>query len=263
MTTVPAARGAFWLRWLPLFGLGMLGVISLFPQTIDTLRRTGQVPAGFILVATIISLAQSSLLVAIFVAIGAALAPKLGLRSHLAAKVAEGQPFWSALRQDLPLAIGGGILSFVIISGLDLAFRPFLGATLSGLAAAPSHSSLTFSLLAILYGGITEELMMRWGLMTLFAWIGWRLIQHGSGSPRSVILWAAIVLSALLFGLGHLPYAATLVALTPIFVARTILLNGLGGIIFGWLYARRSLEAAIVAHATFHIILTAIALLTT
>jgi membrane protease YdiL (CAAX protease family) len=34
---------------------------------------------------------------------------------------------------------------------------------------------------------------------------------------------------------------------------RTVLLNALGGVLFGWLFWRRSLEVAMVAHAAFHV----------
>jgi membrane protease YdiL (CAAX protease family) len=43
-------------------------------------------------------------------------------------------------------------------------------------------------------------------------------------------------------------------------VARTVLLNAVVGVLFGWLYWRRSLEAAMVAHAAFHLPLVALSL---
>ena len=54
--------------------------------------------------------------------------------------------------------------------------------------------------------------------------------------------------SALLFGAGHLPTTATLMPLTPLVITRALLLNGLGGIVFGWLYWKRGLLAAMLAH---------------
>ncbi len=103
---------------------------------------------------------------------------------------------------------------------------------------------------------------MRWGLMTTLAWGGWRLAQKGQGLPRPSVMWGALGTSALLFGIGHLGVVAAMVPLTPVLVARTVLLNTAGGVIFGWLYWRRSLEAAMVAHATFHAVLTLIAVIT-
>jgi membrane protease YdiL (CAAX protease family) len=63
-------------------------------------------------------------------------------------------------------------------------------------------------------------------------------------------MWSAILLSALLFGLGHLPVVSALVPLTPVIVLRTVVLNAVGGLLFGWLFWRRSLEAAMLAHAS-------------
>jgi hypothetical protein len=36
-------------------------------------------------------------------------------------------------------------------------------------------------------------------------------------------------------------------------LARTLILNGLAGLLFGWLFARRDLLAAILAHASAHL----------
>jgi membrane protease YdiL (CAAX protease family) len=44
----------------------------------------------------------------------------------------------------------------------------------------------------------------------------------------------------------------------PFVIARTIAGNALFGIVFGWLFWRRSLEAAMIAHATGHLTLTII-----
>ena len=66
-------------------------------------------------------------------------------------------------------------------------------------------------------------------------------------------MWTAIVISAVLFGVGHLPALAQAVALTPALIARTVLLNAIAGILFGWLYWQRSLETAMIAHASFHV----------
>ncbi len=70
---------------------------------------------------------------------------------------------------------------------------------------------------------------------------------------RPRLVWAAIILAAVLFGLGHLPALAGMVTLTPLIVFRTVLLNALGGLLFGWLFWRRNLETAIVAHAAGHV----------
>ncbi len=96
--------------------------------------------------------------------------------------------------------------------------------------------------------------------MTLLVWIGSLLTrsQHGS-----VVLWIAIVLAAVAFGLGHLPATAALgIPLNGLVITRAIVLNGVGGLLFGWLYARRGLESAVVAHYSADIMLLVVLPLT-
>ena len=101
-------------------------------------------------------------------------------------------------------------------------------------------------LLASVYGAIGEEILLRLGLMTLLAWAGAQLTR--TRPPGAGVLWAAGILAALLFGIAHLPVTALLVPLTPLVVARALVLNGVGGVLYGWLYWRRGLDAAMAAH---------------
>lgn len=57
----------------------------------------------------------------------------------------------------------------------------------------------------MLYGGVTEEILVRWGLMTLLVWALWRFLQGGAGEPADAIVWVGIALSAFVFRLAHLP----------------------------------------------------------
>jgi len=56
-------------------------------------------------------------------------------------------------------------------------------------------------------------------------------------------------------GAGYLPTTAVLLPLTPLVIARALLLNGIGGMIFGWLYWKRGLLAAMMAHFSTDIVL--------
>jgi membrane protease YdiL (CAAX protease family) len=85
--------------------------------------------------------------------------------------------------------------------------------------------------------------------MSLLAWG-----LHRIGLPRRRAIGAALAVAALAFGLGHLPALAQLADPTPLLVLRTVFLNALGGLVFGWLYAVRGLEAAMVAHAASHLV---------
>ncbi len=115
------------------------------------------------------------------------------------------------MRAELALAFGLGITVAIATTLLDLAFAPHLGAAWTKAAAELDHEGTWRGLVGgMLYGGITEELMLRWGFLTLVAWIGWRLFQPRKGVPGPGIMWSAIILAAVLFGLGHLPAVAAI-----------------------------------------------------
>jgi membrane protease YdiL (CAAX protease family) len=76
-----------------------------------------------------------------------------------------------------------------------------------------------------------------------------------NGVPNDVIFWAAIIFAALLFGVGHLPATARLAPLTPLLVARGLLLNAILGVVAGVLFWRYGLEAAMIAHFSADIVL--------
>jgi membrane protease YdiL (CAAX protease family) len=96
---------------------------------------------------------------------------------------------------------------------------------------------------------------MRWGAMTVLVWLPWRFIQKRLGPPRPAYVLGAVFLAALLFGAAHLPAAAAMGAgLTAPVLAYIILGNTVAGVLFGTLYWRSGLEAAILAHAFAHVV---------
>jgi membrane protease YdiL (CAAX protease family) len=245
-----------------LFAVGLAGVLSLLlvvPQLLALLPRSAR-PALAPSLLVALSLVQPTVLLAVAVATGLALAPRLGLRSHLAAWAHEGTPLLPPLRAEAPVAVVGGVAAAGLVVLLDWLAGPRLGAGWVALQAAQPWTPARL-VAGLLYGGLTEELLVRWGLLTLLAWLGWRVVQRRRGAPHPAIMWSAIVVAALLFGAGHLPAAGLIVPLTAPLVATIVLLNAAGGVVFGWLYWRRSLEAAMLAHATAHVVFAAAALL--
>jgi membrane protease YdiL (CAAX protease family) len=67
--------------------------------------------------------------------------------------------------------------------------------------------------------------------------------------PLSWMFMLAIVLSALLFGFGHLPYAFAIgVSHTPMLISEIVFLNALVGLVTGTLFWKYGLEHAMLAH---------------
>ena len=259
-----AADAPFWKRWAPLFGAGMAGVASLGPglRPLIEKQRPNLPPALRDLSdARLIALAsiQPAVLVAAAAAVGVALAPPLGFHSHLAAAAAGDEALLEAIAPEVPLAAAVGAGCGLLVLALDRALRPAMPPELHAfMEQQPRTIGTTIS--GLLYGGITEELLMRWGLMTMFVWAGTRVVGNQQGEPDPAVVSAAIALTALLFGAGHLPVAAKVAPLTAPLVARTLVLNGIFGVATGWLYWQRSLEAAMVAHASGHVVFALAAL---
>jgi membrane protease YdiL (CAAX protease family) len=95
--------------------------------------------------------------------------------------------------------------------------------------------------------------------MSFSAWIGWRLARKPA-EVRAWVFWSAAVLSAILFAAAHLPLLFALLNEPPAWVIAAVMLgNTVPGLLFGWLFWRRGIEAAIMAHAAAHLLSTAAA----
>ena len=92
--------------------------------------------------------------------------------------------------------------------------------------------------------------------MTFLVWAAWWLFQKRVGVPKAVYVVAAIVVSAIVFGIGHLPIASMLAGgLSMPIVIYVITANTIFGLAAGFLYWRRGLESAIIAHISAHVVL--------
>lgn len=127
-----------------------------------------------------------------------------------------------------------------------------LGISISASVNPPAWQGL----LASLYGGITEEIMLRLFVMTLIAGLIALAARKMDQKLPVGIFWVANILAAVLFGLGHLPATAQIgLPLDFLVVTRAIVLNGLLGVGFGWLYWKHGLESAMLGHFTADIVL--------
>lgn len=165
-----------------------------------------------------------------------------------------GAPWLRALlfRRPLPvprppwlLALISGLLAGVLIVSLDPLFAPHMPSLLHAQAPVAAQASAFVGFLASFYGGIAEELQLRLFLMTLLVWAITRL---GRSTVTPLIAWSAVLIAAVVFGAGHLPAAAHVWPLDAVVITRTLLLNGVGGVLFGWFFWKHGLETAMLAH---------------
>jgi hypothetical protein len=234
-----------WFHFEVLTGLGVLGVIAVFPFVLAVFgEKLSKLPVS-LPVFIAIQVAQGAVVIAGATALGLVLARKNGLSLPLLDALEAGQGARAVFKRIAPISlICGGIAGVVIVLSLQ-AFKPFIPDSLgqSHLNIAPWKG-----LLASLYGGVNEEILMRLFLMSLIAWLLGLKWRTPDGLPTKSVLLAAILITALLFGAGHLPAMASVRTLTPAIIVMVLALNGLGGVIFGYLYASCGLEAAMIAH---------------
>lgn len=224
----------------------MIGAVAVTVTVLPQLSKDIALPAPLWLIG-LAGLLQNGLLLALAVWAGVALAPPLGLRAPVFEAAATGRRILPELSsQALPgivIGVPAGLLLFVFTR-----FSPREIAELAGRYNPPL-------LARMLYGGITEEVLLRWGVMTGMTWLAWRFLQHRQDVVRPAYVWLAIVSSALVFGLGHLPIAHFLLGgFTPSILLWVIGANTSFGVLFGWLFWRRGLESAMVAHAMTHLV---------
>ena len=246
MSTESVRKPASLRFGLYLWLAGMLGVATLFIMVIPQQIADTVLPAPLWLLI-LISILQSGVLLAIAVWLGVRLAPQVGLRADVFLAAATGTAVVEVLRPQWRVGLLGGLAG-----GVGL----FLFAMFTPVVLSEGGQAFSLPLVArVLYGGSTEELLLRWGLMSLLVWLPWRILQGKTGEPRQAYVWFAILLSAVIFGIGHLPAAAAMLGeLTGDVVLFIVGANSVFGALFGYLFWRYGLEAAIIAHGVSHIV---------
>jgi len=243
-----------------LFGLlflaGFTGILSTLLIDLSALVRILPVTEASLPLSPwlikLLGLIQPTVLLAAATLVGVVLTPKVSLSAPAFEALARRQSFTAALRpQIIPGLIGGLTGSLAIVLSWVLARH-----TLSPefVVRAEQFNRLLPIPMRFLYGGITEEILLRWGLLTFFVWAAWKLFQRGHGQPRGPYFIGAILLSSIVFGLGHLPIAVMLGSrITVPIVLYIVTANSVFGLIAGYLYWRKGLEAAIIAHMLTHV----------
>jgi membrane protease YdiL (CAAX protease family) len=245
-----------WRIFFILFVAGLLGVIAVLPFTFDLLGSLpitqGAAPDLPLPAVVALALLQNGILLAAAILTGMRLSERVGLQMPLVRAWATGA---TTTRPQAILVPGFlvGAASGVVLVGLEaLFFLRNLPEPVHQLFAIPLWKRL---LAGIVYGGITEELLMRLFLLSLVAWLLGRWWKGPEARPTIGAFWTAIIVVAVVFGLGHLPATAALTPLTPVMIARALVLNGVAGVAFGYLYWRHGLEAAMAGHMSTHLVL--------
>lgn len=253
----------FWTIFFILLAIGFLGTLAVIPYSlalnpagVEALKakqvegKKSLRPEVIILLA---SAGQGLVLSAVAAFLGLLASGAMGLQLPVFTAITTGEPVGADLLTFVPTAILAGALGGVVLMVLEyFIFYPRLPKPLK---ENEKQSALWKRALACFYGGFVEEILLRLFVMAGIAWLISLVWKAASPAETTTILWIANILAALLFGAGHLPATAQMTKLTPLVLTRAFLLNGLCGVVFGWLFMRFGLEAAIVAHFTADIVI--------
>jgi membrane protease YdiL (CAAX protease family) len=241
------------LFWL-LFTAAILSALSIIPLASDMLAAVVdkiEVPNIPLPLLIVVGVVQNLAILALIVWLGLKLSRSLGLRAPLLeswvarseVNAESNSRIGQILRSSLLIGIAVGVI--LLISLLVLVPRlPNLPFVIAARLPVWKRFVVCF------YGGIYEELLTRLFLLSLVAWIANRSWRKAAPELSNSAFWFANILVAILFGLGHLPSASLFMPITPLVVTAALMLNGIAGIAFGYLYRRHGLEAAMIAHFT-------------
>ena len=248
----------FFILWIA----SILATLALLPYLLELqsgilAQLQSSIPLPLLIA---LQMVQNAIFFAIMIFGGMFFAGRVGLGTPILDSLTRGESIASKMRAILPLSIILGVTGTLFVLGLEFFyFQPAmmkeLGDTAAALNLQNAQPAAWKGFLASFYGGIAEEIQVRLLVMSFFAWLGRFISKTMEGKPTAAVVWIANILAAVLFGLGHLPTMALLVPLTPLVITRAVVLNGLLGIVFGWLYWKRGLESAMISHFSADIVL--------
>ena len=230
--------------------LGLIGIASILtmdipfpPEVLATLKEKFTVEQ-----IKLLSLINPTIMLLIAVIVGSVFYQKVNLKVPFIERIVGIDDNTLSISEIVKYGFLGGVLSGVLLSLIGLAFSSILPMEFEKLGETfqPTLAARFF------YGGLTEEIIMRFGLMTFIVWLCSKIF----GNTKPIVYWIGILVAAIIFALGHFPIVYQVIESPTTGLLTYILIgNSIGGIIFGWLYWKKGLESAFIAHIFAHVIM--------
>jgi hypothetical protein len=227
----PFSRGLF----AAVLALGALGIVAYLPF------------------ATAVGLplelfAVFGVLLVVGAYVGARYARRLDLHAPLVESFLEGTLTpRGAVSYLAPMAALGALVAALNLVYQYVVIRPLSLAASGTDTFVPSGAPFLVELTGpSLYGGLTEEVIFRFGLLTGVAVVLTALARRTDRTPsRALVVWSAIAIASVPFALEHLIFHPVL---TPGLAGAVLASTGILGVLFGALYWKRGLESAMAVH---------------
>lgn len=240
-----------WRLFLVLWLAGAVAALPLIPVTV-VLGDAGLTahPVGWWEAAVAVLLA-AVVIPPLAITVGLRMGARLGLGAPLIEAWLAGRAVTDAARRlGTAAAAGGGLGLAAVVAALALAGD-------AAQPAAPLEEIVPWwvGLAQALSAAVDEELIFRFGLMSLIAWFAGRLMPPRDEAPSDFAMWVALGLAALIFTAVHAAPAGDAAGAAALVAEPMQIVRLLAGGLFGWLFWKHGLEAAIIAHLTYNIVL--------
>lgn len=228
----------------PSFAVGVLAVLGTLP-IVTAVEPPAPAPQWLVLVGAI---AVGVAGVGLAAVVGSLLSPDVGLQTLVPDRL----PGDGVRAYRLPAAVGVAVA--VVVLGL----RAAIGA-LGGDPGSPAlwNAGGAAGVVANVASGVLAELLLRFGVMTGVVWTVWTYRPALNRGVTRTAVWLGIVAAAALGGVATLPMGFV-DGIEPGVVG--VVYGVGGGIVFGLLYWRYDLAAAVVAHAAASLVRAVVAL---
>jgi membrane protease YdiL (CAAX protease family) len=248
MTTQNKTRKQNLILGIVLFALGLLGILSTLTMELPIPEETMETLLQELTPQQIklVTLIQPLILLIVAIVIGLLLHKKVNLQVPIIEGCLDGQANWSRL-EILKFGILGGIFTGILLTVIGYLFYPYLPVEFMELGKKFRPTLAV----RFLYGGFTEEIIFRFGLMTFLVWVASKFVKQ----VNAYIYWVGILASTILFSMAHLPVLFSAVDPSTALMVYHLIGTSIGGIIFGWLYWQKGLESAFIAHICSHIVI--------
>lgn len=232
---------------IALFILGLLGVLTMLTVTIpldnlpkEVLDKISPQSLKYLV------LVNPTILLLIAVVVGTVLYDKVGFSVPTISSILKIEEPKIKLIEQIKFGVTLGLLTGILTNVTGLLFKTSLPQEFIELGNKVKITTIA----RFGYGGITEELLMRFGFMTFVVWVIFKITKKLGNSTY----WTGIVLASIIFAIGHFPVVFNAVQNPTISLLTYVLIgNSIAGLFFGWLYWKKGLEAAFIGHIFAHV----------
>jgi membrane protease YdiL (CAAX protease family) len=240
-----------WCLFLTLWLAGTVAALPLIPVTV----LLGEAGVGAQAMswqnATMAVLAAALVVFSAAIYVGLRTGRRFGLGVPLVAAWLAGEPLADAGKPLATGALTGGALGLIGV---------VLAVAVVGDSAAPAMPAddvvpLWVGVAQALSAGVGEELLFRLGLMSVLVAFVRRVIPGDGDSASDSVMWTALALTAVMFTAVHGAPGGGAEEASQLVTEPMQMLRLVSGVLFGWLFWKHGLEAAVAAHFTYDMVL--------